>query len=46
MKMSMRRMGLLGLTGLMGVVLAGGSVWAAQPEPWKFGLQEAATPVM
>jgi cytochrome c oxidase subunit 2 len=46
MKMSMRRMGLLGLMGLAGVVLAGSAVWAAQPEPWRFGLQEAATPVM
>jgi cytochrome c oxidase subunit 2 len=46
MKMSMRRMGVLALVGLMGVVLAGGSVWAAQPEPWQFGLQAAATPVM
>jgi cytochrome c oxidase subunit 2 len=39
-------MGLLGLTGLTGVVLAGSSVYAAQPEPWTFGLQAAATPVM
>jgi cytochrome c oxidase subunit II len=46
MKMSMRRMGLLGLMGLAGVVLAGNAVFAAQPEQWKFGLQEAATPVM
>src|SRR5262245_54990615 len=46
MKMSMRRMGLLGLMGLAGVVLAGSAVFAAQPEPWRFGLQEAATPVM
>ena len=46
MKVSMRRMGLLGLMGLAGVVLAGNAVFAAQPEPWKFGLQEAATPVM
>ena len=46
MKMSMRRMGLLGLMGLAGVVLAGNAVCAAQPEPWRFGLQEAATPVM
>ena len=46
MKMSMRRMGLLGLTGLAGVVLAGSVGWAAQPEPWKYGLQEAVTPVM
>jgi cytochrome c oxidase subunit 2 len=46
MKMSMRRMGVLALVGLMGVVLAGGSVWAAHPEPWKLGLQEAVTPVM
>jgi cytochrome c oxidase subunit II len=51
MTMSMRRMGLLGLMGLaglvLGVVVLGASVgWAAQPEPWKFGLQEAATPVM
>jgi cytochrome c oxidase subunit II len=46
MKMSMRRMGLLGLMGLAAVVLAGSVGWAAQPEPWKYGLQEAATPVM
>ena len=46
MKMSMRRMGLLGLMGLAVVVLAGSVGWAAQPEPWKYGLQEAATPVM
>jgi cytochrome c oxidase subunit II len=31
---------------LAGLVLAGNAVFAAQPEPWKFGLQEAATPVM
>ena len=46
MKMSVRRMGLLGLMGLAAVVLAGSVGWAAQPEPWKYGLQEAATPVM
>jgi cytochrome c oxidase subunit II len=46
MKMSMRRMGLLGLMGLTGVVLTGSAVLAAQPEPWKYGLQAAATPVM
>ena len=46
MKMSMRRMGLLGLMGLTAVILAGGSVLAAQPEPWRLGLQDAATPVM
>jgi cytochrome c oxidase subunit 2 len=51
MTMSMRRMGLLGLMGLagliLGVVVLGASVgWAAQPEPWKLGLQEAVTPVM
>jgi cytochrome c oxidase subunit 2 len=45
MMMSMRR-GWSGLTGLAGGVLAGSSVWAAQPEPWKYGLQEAVTPVM
>ena len=46
MKMSMRRMGLLGLMGLAAVVLAGGSVFAAQPEPWRLGLQDSVTPVM
>jgi cytochrome c oxidase subunit 2 len=46
MKMSMGRMGLLGLMGLAIVVLAGSAGWAAQPEPWRFGLQQAATPVM
>lgn len=46
MKMSMRRMGLLGLMGLAIVALTGGAVWAAQPEPWKLGFQEAASPVM
>lgn len=46
MKMSMRRLGLWGLMGLAGVVLATGAALAAQPEPWRFGLQEAATPVM
>lgn len=46
MKMSMRRMGLLGLMGLTGVVLAGSAVWAGQPEPWKYSFQQAATPVM
>ncbi len=45
MTMSMRR-GLSGLMGLAGSVLAGSSVWAAQPEPWKYSLQEAVTPVM
>jgi cytochrome c oxidase subunit 2 len=44
-------MGLLGLmglavTGLAIVVLTGGAAWAAQPEPWKLGFQEAASPVM
>jgi cytochrome c oxidase subunit 2 len=46
MKMSVRRMGLLGLMGFAGAALAGSAVWAAQPEPWRYGLQEAATPVM
>ncbi|MDQ8730384.1 cytochrome c oxidase subunit II [Bradyrhizobium sp. LHD-71] len=47
MTMSMGRMGLLSLMGLaVVVVLTGGAAWAAQPEPWKFGLQAAATPVM
>jgi cytochrome c oxidase subunit II len=46
MKMSVRRMGLLGLMGFAGAGLAAGAAWAAQPEPWKYGLQEAATPVM
>jgi len=46
MKMSMRRMGLLGLMGLAIVVLAGDAVWAAQPEPWRLGFQDAASPVM
>jgi cytochrome c oxidase subunit 2 len=45
MTMSMRR-GWSGLTGLAGSVLAGGSAWAAQPEPWKYSLQESVTPVM
>ncbi len=39
-------MGLLGLMGFAGAALAGSTVWAAEPEPWKFGLQEAVTPVM
>src|SRR5215218_8880473 len=46
MKMSMRRMGLLGLMGLAIVVLAGDAGWAAQPEPWRLGFQDSATPVM
>jgi len=45
MTMSMRR-GWSGLMGLAGSVLAGGSAWAAQPEPWKYTLQESVTPVM
>ncbi len=46
MKMSVRRMGLLGLMGFAGIALAASAAWAAQPEPWRYGLQEAATPVM
>jgi cytochrome c oxidase subunit 2 len=46
MKMSMRRMGLLGLMGLAAIALGADVTWAAQPEPWKYGLQEAVTPVM
>ena len=45
MTMSMRR-GLSGLMGLAGGVLGTGSVWAAQPEPWRVTLQDAVTPVM
>jgi cytochrome c oxidase subunit 2 len=45
MTMSMRR-GWSGLMGLAGSILAGGSAWAAQPEPWRFTLQESVTPVM
>ena len=46
MTMSMGRVGFAGLLGLAAVVLGAGAAWAAQPGPWTFGLQEAATPVM
>ena len=36
------------LTGLIALIIAGltTNAWAAQPEPWQLGLQDAATPVM
>jgi cytochrome c oxidase subunit 2 len=37
---------MLGLAGLVAASAAWSTAWAAAPEPWQVGLQEAATPIM